>query len=350
MRIVDRGEGGEEQLQEGETEGQRARRMKTKEELDAALEDVVATNKPGSRPISTFSADVLSQFGGLDVKDAPPAAAAEGEAEEPAEEETLGQRRARLQLAREAAGGDAAAVPTARPALRSTNSMANLLSSNPIRAPISPRARDGQQAQGGLLQVSAKEKARQKEELRRTNLRSSSVGLMGVGDQPQMGRKSVAASGMLGAGRSPIVNAGLFASPTAGVAGGMAMGYGGQQTAGMLPMAGAGMMTPQQQQAMQMQQMQQQQANAQAYYAMMAQQQQQQQMMGMGMPMGMQIPGYPSPSMGYPAAGGMPQQLPPQQQIYGVNNMGMPIGMNGMELPLDPRQRDAIDRWRMGIA
>lgn len=340
MRMGDREEGGEDQLQEGETLGQRARRMKTKEELDGALEDVVATNKPGSRPISTFSTDVLSQFGGLDVKDAPPAAA-EGDGEEPAEEETLGQRRARLQLAREAAGGDAAAVGTARPALRSTNSMANLLSSNPIRAPASPRAWDGQQHGQGLLQVNAKEKARQKEELRRTNLRSSSAGMMGVSgvDQTQVGRKSVAVNGMMGAGRSPTANAGLFASPTAGVAGMMPMG------------AGMGMMTPQQQ-AMQMQQMQQQQASAQAYYAMMAQQQQQQQqqqMMGMGMPMGMQIPGYPSPPMGYPS--GMPQQMPhQQQQMYGVNNMGMPIGMNGMELPLDPRQRDAIDRWRMGIA
>lgn len=315
--------GGEEQGEDA------ARRMKTKEELDGAIAEVVAT-KPGSRPISTFSADVLSQFGGLDVKDAPPAPV-EGEAAEPPEDETLGQRRARLQREREAAGEEAP-VP-ARPALRSTNSMANLLSTNPVRAPISPRTWEGQQQPGGLLQLSAKEKARQKEELLRTNLRSSSVGnMMGSGPPIQMGRKSVV--GIPGIGRSPPLNTGLFASPTAGVVGGM----------GYAPQPGTmGMMTPQQQ-ALQQQQMAMQQQQ-QAYYAMMAQQQQQQQQqmmsMGMGMP-GMQMPGM----MGYP---GMQQQQVPQQ-MYGVNAMGMPIGMNGMELPLDPRQRDAIDRWRMGIA
>ncbi|ROT40463.1 hypothetical protein SODALDRAFT_271928, partial [Sodiomyces alkalinus F11] len=83
---------------EGETLGERMRRLKEKDEAEHH-------NLPRARPVSgTFSAELLSQFGDLDdekaesVAAAPPARAG-GEEEE---EETLGQRRKRLQAEREA--------------------------------------------------------------------------------------------------------------------------------------------------------------------------------------------------------------------------------------------------------
>lgn len=328
----------EDPLQEGETLGQRARRMRDRDALDTAISDVVP--KAGDRPVSAFSTDVLSQFGGLnDVKE-------EGEEAKTTEageevEETLGQRRARLQRERSASGEVTGNQPQARPALRSTNSMANLLSSNPVRAPVAARAWEGQPQ--GLLQTSAANQARQKAELRGVNMgRSSSMGFgnampspaIGNGQSPTMGtgafttggaeqRKSM---GLLGDVRArpanglfvPTAGAGVgFASPTAGAMGGYGQGMMGQQQM-MNPayhgLAGghSSMMMPQ------------------GGYNFMMGYGGQQQMMGM-------------PMMGY--AGAQTQGYP---QAYGMGMSGM--GMGGMEMPLDPNQRAAIDRWRMGIA
>jgi hypothetical protein len=70
--------------------------------------------------------------------------------------------------------------------------------------------------------------------------------------------------------------------------------------------------------------------------------------MNMGM-MGMQ-PGMTFP---YPQANGMrqPSMMNMPMGMH-MNGMMMPMGMNGMGMmmpPMDPRQRDQIDRWMQGI-
>jgi hypothetical protein len=76
----------------------------------------------------------------------------------------------------------------------------------------------------------------------------------------------------------------------------------------------------------------------------------QQQMMPMNMGMmGMQ-PGMPFP---YPQTNGMrqPSMMNMPMGMH-MNGMMMPMGMNGMGMmmpPMDPRQRDQIDRWMQGI-
>jgi hypothetical protein len=352
VRLVDGGE----QEGDGETLEQRQQRLETKDALDTAISDVVP--KPGSRPVSTFSADVLGQFGGLDINDAEGDRA--GGADTPAsagadEEETLGQRRARLQRERAASGEVAESGETkeARPAIRSTNSMGNLLANNPVRPRIP--SKDKQAPPGTLLYNSAQNQAMQKEKLRNTNLRSAGV----LNDQPVLDTSAAFAqaatarrssSGLLANQRSRPSNgqfaAGMynlnmmptansmfsFASPTAaamGYAGNMGMmnpsmmGYpaAGGALRGMIP----GYAGQPQQPAM---------INPSAYYALHG-----------GAPSVMNM-GMPSPATYTPmGAGGMPYgaAFPTQQQMpYGM-------GMN-MELPLDPNQRAAIDRWRMGIA
>ena len=92
----------------------------------------------------------------------------------------------------------------------------------------------------------------------------------------------------------------------------------------------------------------------------------QQPMMGqmgpMGMQMGMQQPGMmqQNPMMGLPMQmNGMGMQMPMQMNGMQMGGMQMPMGMNGMNMgmmqggmmgpPMDPRQRDQIDRWMQGI-
>ena len=92
----------------------------------------------------------------------------------------------------------------------------------------------------------------------------------------------------------------------------------------------------------------------------------QQPMMGqmgpMGMQMGMQQPGMmqQNPMMGMPMQmNGMGMQMPMQMNGMQMGGMQMPMGMNGMNMgmmqggmmgpPMDPRQRDQIDRWMQGI-
>ncbi|KAF7563088.1 hypothetical protein G7046_g1017 [Stylonectria norvegica] len=77
--------------EEGETLAERKRRLAAKDEAENPL--------PKARPVSShFSAELLSQFGDLDKKEDDK----ENKAPEVVEEETLGQRRRRLQAEREA--------------------------------------------------------------------------------------------------------------------------------------------------------------------------------------------------------------------------------------------------------
>lgn len=104
---------------EGETLGQRRRRLR----------DQTTTARP--RPISgDFASEVMSQFGGLPI-DAEPVPAAAPKTPD-LEEETLGQRRKRLQAEREAKSSAAnVEVQPAKPAVSNRRSMADLLQAHP---------------------------------------------------------------------------------------------------------------------------------------------------------------------------------------------------------------------------
>ncbi|EMC98353.1 hypothetical protein BAUCODRAFT_146896 [Baudoinia panamericana UAMH 10762] len=325
-----------DKLLEGETLAQRLRRLRTKNELDGALADVVA--KDGSRPVSAFSDDLLKRLGGIDIdkngndEDAANAAASDKptEAGTAAEEETLGQRRARLQREREiagehsAAGGDASTRPNL---LRSTSSLANLLATNPVGT--RKLSRKHEPAEGTLLHANAHQQAQQRQQILNTNrqstlygvephnsgarpLSSSHAGMTGVhglqnGRAPTGGfaggmyNNGMGAVGM-GPASAPLYGMsgtnGYFTSPTAG------MTYGG----GML---GYGMQPPQ------------------SMMSPMAYQQ-------MGMSAGY---GFPSPIVG-----GYGFAAPPHMQW---GSMGV---ATGMEDPMDSERREGIDRWRLSVA
>jgi hypothetical protein len=306
--------GAEADEQEGETLGQRLRRLRTKQELDIAISDIAP--KDGERPLSTFSADVLSQFDGLDDKrkstmagaelSAPDSPARYGPTPENLENETLGQRRARLQAEREANGGtrnisdSAAAETTARPALRSSNSMAHLLTTNPAGPSRRSSAMHAPQP-GTLLAKSADEQAKAKWQLHDTNLRGMSYGAAGR-PAAVTRNSSMPFSAMPVPQQMPSMPLwpmqqqapnNFFASPTA------------------MQMGGYGAYNPM------------------ANYA-----QQQQQMQAMyGMPIAAGGYVYPGQAVGY----GMP--------------MGMGYGGMGMaEEDMTPQQRAKIDHWRQSVA
>jgi hypothetical protein len=344
-----------------ETLGQRAWRLKTKDKLDSALTDV--TPKNGARPLSTFSDDVLSQFKGLDVAE-PADGDKEGSAaqptlpEVPPEDETLGQRRARLQREREASGEaarPATASPT-RPVLRSNNSLADLLSANPIGQRTQNKI--AEPAQGTLLHANAQMQLKHKQDLSQQNFRSSSMmhdrplvdannmyhqqgrdihggggGLIGINSYQSRPRNGGFAGGLYNHSGQPMPTSTL-SSPILG------MNNAGQFSSPPLEQT-SHFATPHPQ------------MNAAAYGAMP----------GMAMPM-------PGAAYGY----GMPYGNNPMAMGMGMN-MGMGMGMNmnmGMMAPgmagmgmgaaggggggaffvdpnLKPDQRTAIDRWRMGI-
>lgn len=312
-------EGEAEDETAGETLGQRLRRLKTEEALDNTISDFAP--KQGSRPASTFADDLLSQFGGLDLgsKDATAGAAAPAPAPEPEqagpaeEDETLGQRRARLQREREASGEQPA--PQTRPnVLRNNSSFANLLATNPVVSARKPSRENHQPAQGTLLHTNAQQQAKQKAQIFNTNVRSSSYGM----DRPHTaGGAGLLSQQMKGAtGFGGVYNNGLG-------------GLGAQATStlstpGMFGMNGAA-----------------------SYFASPTG--------GYGKhPQGMM--------MGYPQ---QPMMTPYQMSagLYPTTMMGgayggyggahymtqMPYGMAAEE-PLDPKQRDAIDQWRLSVA
>lgn len=139
---------------EGETLAQRIQRLKA--------QGGTATGLPTTRPVSgDFTNELMSQFGGdamngaksdvkgkgKDVSDTPPLE----------EEETLGQRRKRLQAEREArekevgAGADTAAAPEDRPALKTRLSMADILQAHPAAGASSSTSYNLNKPSNGLL-------------------------------------------------------------------------------------------------------------------------------------------------------------------------------------------------------
>jgi hypothetical protein len=329
----------DEEGHEGETLGERMRRLREKKELDEAL----GTDVRKSTISLDFASEMLSKFGGPEdskPKDIPQPSQSPGAEEE----ETLGQRRARLQ-AEAAARGDA--QPETRPGLRPRHSMADILSANPIDMHNQARKISDQQLishlpPGSLLQQNHVSEERRKAERLNQNMRASSYGsfydpLVGTPsskkdeDQPLAMKIQAYKNRMTGVPGSQgmTFNNGL-ATPN--------MNMGDPRQTMMMGMNGMGMMSS-------------------PNLGMMGQQGMMPMNMGMMQPQmgmgGMQHPGMgprQSSMMSMPMTmNGMPMQM----GGMGMPMNGMPMmGMNGMGMmapPMDPRQRDQIDRWMQNV-
>ncbi|KAF2493201.1 hypothetical protein BU16DRAFT_528522 [Lophium mytilinum] len=304
---------------EEETLAQRKRRLAERQVLDNAIGNVE------TRPISgDFASEMMSQFGGLNdaEKEAPPAVPVDEE------EETLGQRRARLRLEAIARGEnpDGATNALSRPPLRGSHSMADLLSAHPLgpnsARKVSNEALLSSLPAGSLLQQNEMKRTRQKADLMETNKRSTSYGL----DKPLIGDLGNIQDPSLVAKPAPF-KGGVYNNGIGGRGGAAATpqpALGNAHTnSGYYPMANMGMPT-----SMSMN-------FAQPGYfpqpSLMPQQM-------MGLNMGMQAQGFPQPGFG-----GYPQMSMQQMQQMSL----------AMQQPYDPamdaRQRDMIDRWRQSI-
>lgn len=317
-------EQGDGEEDDGETLAQRLRRLKDRENLNGALGDI------STRPVSgDFASELLSQLGGPATKEEQKQAEPHNE-----EEETLGQRRARLQAEALAKNGlkPPGTIPSqsTRPPLRQSHSMAELLSMHPSGHVANKVSNDmllSSLPAGSLLQKNEAMKSRHKQELLEQNKRSTIYGvdkpLVNVPSQPNRFTNG----GLVGAQNQ--------FGPYNPMNNGMGMGMGMNMNMGM----------------------------------------------NMGMNMSMNnIPGTQASmgfgggqmngSMGIPQMGyGFPQSnmMSFQQQFGTVGGFGGMNGMNGMgnmagfgmqqapnhqmsmDLMMDPRQRDMIDRWRQSI-
>lgn len=326
---------------EGETLGERMRRLREKKEIDAALGD-----DPRKSTISLdFASEMMSKFGVQETADkdaAPQPTPSPGAGEE---EETLGQRRARLQ-AEAAARGDV--NQNARPGLHPSLSMADVLSANPIDVHNQARKISDQQLishlpQGSLLQQNVVAEERRKAERQLQNMRSSSYGAYDplVRAAPQKNDDDQPLALKIQAYKNKMAGISGPDQPSQSMMhNGMPMNMPGARESVMpnqnmmMGMNGMGMMSTPNLGMMNMNMMG----------------MQQPQMMGMqgGMNMGMGM-NMRQPSM-------MNMQMPMQMNGMPMMGMGMPMnGMNGMAMggmmmpPMDPRQRDNIDRWMQGI-
>lgn len=198
----------EDDEHEGETLRQRGMRMK----LGGAISDV---HKDGQPPDSSFTDELLGQFGGLQVTNPDATASDRSTLKEAAslkrgeEEETLGQRAARLRREREASGESHPSQGPRPPSmLRSVSSMANLLAENPV-SPLPHKARDIEAAEGTLLHTNQQHQARHKHDLLANNMRASSYNLTQplVDSRP---RNTAEPGGLIGNESSRPAN-GLFA-------------------------------------------------------------------------------------------------------------------------------------------
>jgi hypothetical protein len=168
----------EEDEHAGETLGERRRRLAEKKMLEEALGDDVRK----STVSGDFAAEMLSKLGVDDspkaTKDAPSASPAP----EDGEEETLGQRRARLKAEAEARGD--ILTPGVRPALKSKMSLADVLSANPYDDQHQARKVSNEQLMshlpaGSLLHRNAVQEERRKAQRLTQNMRASSYGMPG---------------------------------------------------------------------------------------------------------------------------------------------------------------------------
>lgn len=348
-----------EEEREGETLAERMRRLKDKQMLEGALGDDIRK----STVSGDFASEMLSKLGVSDEdKKQDPAQTTPSPGVE--EEETLGQRRARLQ-AEAAARGDAPASGP-RPGLRSSMSLADVLSANPIDNTNQARKVSNEMLvshlpQGSLLHQNVVAEERRKAQRITQNMRASSHGHMDPllrnvekkndEDQPLAAKIQAYKDKMAGVGTPPAsVPSMMFNSQMTGSTNMSSMDLSSQRQSfmpqPMMGMNGMGMM-PQPNLGM----------------PMMQQPMMQQPMM----PMNMGMMGMQQPQMG---AFGYPQVNPGMMRQSSMMNMpmamnggmqmpmgGMPMGMNGMGMmpnqmmapPMDPRQRDQIDQWVQGI-
>ncbi|KAJ4295191.1 hypothetical protein N0V90_007201 [Kalmusia sp. IMI 367209] len=331
----------ESEEDEGETLAQRMRRMKDQQALDEAIVDVRK-----STVSNDFAAEMMNQFGVNDEKPKPAASPAND-----GEEETLGQRRARLQ-AEALARGDANPHGS-RPPLRASMSMADILGAHPIDPNNSARGVSDEQLlsslpQGSLLRANAEKQERRRASRMDLNRRTSTYALdqpllgEGIGkipdDQPLGAKIQAYKDKMAGTG---------VATPMTAPAAAPSMMFNGTtmpnmnmnashresyfpQGQPMMPMMGMNSM------------------NGMNGINMMNPQMMSMQMNMMGVPMnGMQGMAYPQ--MGMPGMRQSSMVNLPQMGMGGMQ-MGMQPGMSMMmEPPMDPRQRDVIDRWRQSV-
>ncbi|KAF2220907.1 hypothetical protein BDZ85DRAFT_297626 [Elsinoe ampelina] len=363
---------------------ERRRRIQQKAALDSALGDVVAKDNK-----STFETDVLSVL-------IPPAATkpvSPTSAEIP-EDETLGQRRARLQREALAAnpGGESRPTP-----VHSSLSLANLLSAVPLDPSKDRMDRDRRNASSpapGTLLGNHDAKTRdQKEKMRLRNATTSSYMDRGPGLQRAESQGDLTAMGLGQRRRSGTTLLDLNLQPSASMPAGMNQAYvngAANGAAGALKMAGWQGQQGQQGQG------QGQMMNPLAFSnfippapvtgmgfqgGMAAYGQEfsgvnvgmnmqgmgmQGGMMGQGMGMGMQGQGmgmgmqgmgtglqgmqYPNPMMmnGVGMGVGMGMYNP---NMMGYGGMGVAgYGMQDPLLGMDPQRRETIDRWRSSVA
>lgn len=364
--------GGEdlEGVLDGETLTHRLRRQHTKDALDGAISDVAPLE--GSRPQSSFADEVIAQLGG-DPKsseanhqstNSTPAKSNAADAPVDPENETLGQRRARLQRERDAAGtrhvsdpADATARP--RPPLQQRNSTADLLSTaNPTRedgpeaGAKSAKNNFHQPARGTLLFASARAQEEQKRSIRASNQRSTSY--HSLLDQRPPGNVDAVGPGAAAAARKTLASGGggapSFASPTANpyftsptanpyFVSPTANPYFASPTAAAVPPQ----MMPWQQQGLPM---------SPSVYGVLPGHAQHYAYAPSGAHMAMSMGGMGGMGM---AMGGM-NMGGMGTGVGGMGGMSMgmamgtgyPVGIGGE--PISPQQREAIDRWRLSVA
>ncbi|KAF1350784.1 hypothetical protein BDV97DRAFT_156130 [Delphinella strobiligena] len=172
--------------------GQRLQRLKRKQALNAALGDLAGEDE--TKRMSAFTDDVLGQFGVVEPKEETPEAKPVGKSSStpgpavelvPEEEETLGQRRARMQREKSALQQDgqrnvtnpeSAGGSTIRPPFKTSVSLANLLAVHPVNTNgTAVRSRHDEPIAGSLLAMNGKAEAEAKQKLREQNAHSYSV-------------------------------------------------------------------------------------------------------------------------------------------------------------------------------
>lgn len=355
---------------------QRAQRLKTRNALSMAISDL-----EGDRPPSgEFLGDMLSQFGvseeQTEAREKSPGVPDLSVTPDP-EEETLGQRRARLQtqaalerpaISRRTSGSSGQLLNGARlsgplpeqtpspvddhmaqerqtsgltlSGLRPSRSMADLLAAHPLTAnahtalKVSDDQLTGNLPAGSLLAQNEQLRRRNKERLSSANAFNSGAAGMHLPLTGYIADSSMRqASGTFDRASMLMSQQGL-PTPALGMGAQMSMqGYGGMPYASPMQMQHASMgYSPQAQMQMQMQMLQ------------------MQQYMGA---MGGGVVDMPAGGMGgaYRAAA---QQRPTTYAAYAQQQMGMglPMGMAGMHPDMSdirPEQRDLIDRWRQGV-
>ncbi|CAI6320079.1 unnamed protein product [Periconia digitata] len=338
----------ESEEDEGETLAQRMRRMKGKQALDEAIVDVRKSTVSGD-----FAAEMMSQFGVEEEKPKPTSSPANVGAEE---EETLGQRRARLQ-AEALARGDANPLGN-RPPLRASMSMADVLGAHPVNPhnqvrTVSDEALLAALPQGSLLRQNAEKQEKHRASRLDVNRRISGFGSL---DQPLLGSgvgvskttedQAIAAkiqaykdklSGGVGATTPMTAPPGMYNQPNPSMPGLQSMpgdrnSFFPGSNMGMMGMSNMNMSMP----------MLAPQMNPMGMQVPMNQ-------MNMGMGMGgMGMQGMMYPPNGPAGMRAPSMMMPPQMQFGGLGLQQQGQAMM-MEPPMDPRQRAAIDRWRESV-